>query len=89
MSATIAISGKGVSGKTTLAAMIIRLLHDQRKRPVLVIDAAPNSCLGQSCGIEPVGTIAEVREKAAQGRPSGSGADRARSRQKVIGNWRS
>jgi len=79
MSTTIAISGKGGSGKTTLAAMIIRLLQEQTKGPVLAVDADPNSCLGQVCGVEPVGTIAEVREKAAQGGPSGSGADRVRS----------
>ena len=79
MSTTIAISGKGGSGKTTLAAMIIRILHNQTKGPVLAVDADPNSCLGQILGVEPVGTIAEVREKAAQGGPSGSGADRVRS----------
>jgi len=79
MSTTIAVSGKGGSGKTTLAAMIIRLLHNQTKRAVLAVDADPNSCLGQTCGVEPVGTIAEIREKAAQGRPSNSGSDRVRS----------
>ena len=79
MPTTIAISGKGGSGKTTLAAMIIRLLQDQTKRPVLAVDADPNSCLGQICGVQPVGTIAEVREKAAQKQPIGSGVDRVRS----------
>ena len=79
MSTTIAVSGKGGSGKTPLAAIIIRLLHDQTKRAVLAVDADPNSCLGQTCGVEPVGTIAEVREKSAQGRPSNSGSDRVRS----------
>jgi len=79
MSTTIAVSGKGGSGKTTLAAMMIRLLHDQTKRVVLAVDADPNSCLCQNCGVEAVGTIAEVREKSAQGRPSNSGSDRVRS----------
>jgi CO dehydrogenase maturation factor len=79
MSTTIAISGKGGSGKTTLAATIIRILHNQTKRAVLAVEADPNSCLGQTCGVEPVGTIAEVREKAAQRVPSNSGSDRIRS----------
>jgi CO dehydrogenase maturation factor len=79
MSTTIAISGKGGSGKTTIAAMMIRLLHDQTKKSILAVDADPNSCLGQTCGVEPVGTIADVREKSAQGRPSNSGSDRVRS----------
>jgi len=79
MSTTIAISGKGGSGKTTIAAMMIRLLHDQTKKSILAVDADPNSCLGHTCGVEPVGTIADVREKSAQGRPSNSGSDRIRS----------
>lgn len=60
MSTTIAISGKGGSGKTTLGAMIIRLLREQTKGPILAVDADPNSCLGQFSGVEPVRTIAEV-----------------------------
>jgi len=80
MATTIAISGKGGSGKTTLAAMIIRFLLEQANRKaVLAVDADSNSCLGQICGVEPVGTIAEVREKAAQKQPSNSGVDRVRS----------
>jgi len=78
MLTTIAISGKGGSGKTTLAATIIRILHNQTKRAVIAVDADPNSCLGQTCGVELVGTIAEVREKAAQRVPSSSGSDRIR-----------
>ncbi len=58
---------------------MIRLLHNQTKMAVLAVDADPNSCLGQACGVEPVGTIAEVREKSAHGRPSNSGSDRVRS----------
>ena len=79
MPTTIAISGKGGSGKTTLAAMLIRFLHDQTKKAVLAVDADPNFCLGQICGVQPVGTIAEAQEKAAQSQPSSSGVGRVRS----------
>lgn len=79
MATTIAISGKGGSGKTTLAAVIIRILCDQRGGAVLAVDADPNSCLGMTMGIEPVGTIAEVREKAAEKTVSNAGMDRVRS----------
>ena len=65
MATTIAISGKGGSGKTTLAAMIIRLLSEQTGRPILAVDGDPNSCLGLTMGVEPIAVIAEVREKAA------------------------
>jgi len=78
MATTIAISGKGGSGKTTLAAVIIRLLLGAR-RAILAVDADPNSCLGQTCGVQPVGTIAEIREMARRKQPSDAGMDRLRS----------
>jgi CO dehydrogenase maturation factor len=64
MATTIAISGKGGSGKTTLAAMVIRLLRGRSEKAILAVDADPNSCLGQIMGVEPTGTIAEIREKS-------------------------
>jgi len=79
MASTIAISGKGGSGKTTLAAMIIRLLCRRSRGPVLAVDADPNSCLGLTMGVEPVGIIAEVREGLTEKRPSNAGIDRVRS----------
>jgi CO dehydrogenase maturation factor len=80
LSLTIAISGKGGSGKTTLAAMIIRLLLEQPDQgAVLGVDADPNSCLGLTLGVEPVGIVAEIREKARAQPPSNTGMDRVRS----------
>jgi len=79
MATTIAISGKGGSGKTTLAAMIIRLLSRQSRKGILAVDADPNSCLGLTCGVEPVSVIAEVREKVIEKSPSNVGMDRPRS----------
>ena len=93
MAKTIAISGKGGSGKTTLAAMIIRYLCEQGGTPfcnksqngnpyrgaVLAVDADPNSCLGLMIGAEPEQTIAEIREKAAEKSPTVPGMDRVRS----------
>ena len=80
MTKTIAISGKGGSGKTTLAAMIIRSLLDQRsKGAVLAVDADPNSCLGLTLGIQPSGTIADIREDARAKPQSPAGMDRLRT----------
>ena len=78
---TIAISGKGGCGKTTLAAMIIRILIDQSAngRGVLAVDADPNACLGLTMGAEVAGTIAEIREQARAKPPSNEGMDRVRS----------
>lgn len=79
MSTTIAISGKGGSGKTTLAAMIIRILCSQSSKAILAVDADPNACLGLMMGVEPVATIAELRESAREKSPTNVGTDRVRS----------
>ena len=71
MAFTIAISGKGGSGKTTIAAMLIRYLKAQSKKAILAVDADPNSCLGMAMGIEPAGTIADLREDVVKGSAGG------------------
>jgi CO dehydrogenase maturation factor len=75
----IAISGKGGSGKTTLAAMIVRLLLHRQNKAVLAVDADPNSCLGLTMGVQPLGTIAEIREQARSKSPTNSGMSRVQS----------
>ena len=77
---TIAVSGKGGSGKTTIAAMIIRYLVEQAgSEAVLAVDADPNSCLGITLGVEPEGIIADIREDARTKAPTNSGVDRLRT----------
>ena len=80
MTTTIAVSGKGGSGKTTLAAMIIRRLVEQAgSGAVLAVDADPNSCLGLTLGVEPVGTVADIRENVRSKEPGIAGMDRVRT----------
>jgi CO dehydrogenase maturation factor len=80
MTTTIAISGKGGSGKTTIAAMIIRhLLEQAGGGSVLAVDADPNSCLGLTLGIEPVETVADIREDARAKGPGNTGMDKLRT----------
>jgi CO dehydrogenase maturation factor len=80
MAVTIAISGKGGTGKSTVVALMARALLDQSGRGVLVVDADPNSCLGLMMGAQPVSTVAQLREDALK-KPSqrGEGVDRMRS----------
>ena len=78
MTTTIAISGKGGSGKTTIAAMIIKsLLNSGNKGAILAVDADPNSCLGFTLGVQTFGTVADIRENARDKPPAGM--DRLRS----------
>ena len=80
MTTTIAISGKGGSGKTTIAAMIIRRLMERAGGgAVLAVDADPNSCLGLTLGVEPVGIVADIRENVRSKEPGNAGMDRVRT----------
>lgn len=60
MGYTIAVSGKGGTGKTTIAALIIRLLKEKNAGSILAVDADPNSNLGEVLGIKPQNTIGSI-----------------------------
>ncbi len=60
---TIAVSGKGGTGKTTLTSLIIRHLMEREIKPILGIDADPNSNLGEALGIDVHTTIGKAREE--------------------------
>jgi CO dehydrogenase maturation factor len=59
---TIAVSGKGGTGKTTIAALLIRYLAEERTGSVLAIDADPATNLHMVLGMEPGETVGSIRE---------------------------
>ncbi len=63
---TIAITGKGGVGKTTLAALLVSRLIARGRKPVLAVDADPNICLDAALGIRAESTIGSIREEARQ-----------------------
>jgi CO dehydrogenase maturation factor len=75
LSFTIAISGKGGTGKTTLAGMIIRFLLDKGKGPILAVDADSNSNLNEVLGVKMRSTIGEAREMMKKDVPVGMTKD--------------
>ncbi len=80
MGVTVAVSGKGGSGKTTIASMLVRaLLERPDSGPILCIDADPNSCLALALGVEPGTTVAEIREQARARPANARGMDRIRT----------
>jgi CO dehydrogenase maturation factor len=73
MNWTLAFTGKGGVGKTTLAAMAVRWLGEQSRGPVLAVDADPNACLDALLGVEVHSTVGRVREETKKLVQSGLG----------------
>lgn len=61
MTKTIAVAGKGGTGKTTISALIIDRLR--QKGSVLAIDADPASNLNMALGVPLEETVGDVREE--------------------------
>jgi len=59
----IAITGKGGTGKTTIAAFIIRWLSENISKSILAVDADSNTNLNDLLGVESKETIGEIREE--------------------------
>ena len=66
MTTTIAIAGKGGTGKTTLTGLLIRRLVDEKSGPILAIDADPASNLNVVLGMELEKTVGDVREETSE-----------------------
>jgi CO dehydrogenase maturation factor len=64
MATSIAVAGKGGTGKTTIAALIISSLCRSGKVPVLAVDADADANLGPLLGITPGETLGGLRETA-------------------------
>jgi CO dehydrogenase maturation factor len=73
---TIALAGKGGTGKTTLAGMLIKYLMTKEKTPVLAVDADSNANLNEVLGLEITGTLGKAREDMKKGKvPDGMTKD--------------
>jgi len=56
----IALAGKGGTGKTTVAGLVVRSLRRAGDVPVLAVDADPNTNLDSALGLRPMRTISDV-----------------------------
>ena len=66
MGKLIAITGKGGVGKTTISSLIVRSMVNSGKKPILVVDADPNSNLNEVLGLEVDETIGSIREEMSE-----------------------
>ena len=62
MSLTLAVVGKGGTGKTTFAALTVKYLREVGITPILAIDADPSSNLNMALGMELDETVGQIRE---------------------------
>lgn len=63
MAFTIAIAGKGGTGKTTLAAILIRSIIKAGKGPVLAVDADANANLNEALGVTVEDTLSDMMNR--------------------------
>ena len=76
MAFSIALAGKGGTGKTTVAGMLIKYLVNKGKVPVLAVDADSNANLNEVLGLEVADTLGNAREEMKKGDvPSGMTKD--------------
>ncbi len=76
MSFLIALAGKGGTGKTTVAGMLIKYLVLKGKIPVLAVDADSNANLNEVLGLEVTDTLGTAREEMKKGNvPNGMTKD--------------
>ena len=72
MTKTIALAGKGGTGKTTLAALLIRYLTEDNGHTVLAIDADPATNLYLALGLPLTKSVGDIREDLLDEAQSGA-----------------
>lgn len=63
MGTTIAVSGKGGTGKTTFTALLIKYLLNKKSGSILAIDADPNATLADNLGVSVDNTMVGIMDE--------------------------
>jgi CO dehydrogenase maturation factor len=64
MTFTIAVAGKGGTGKTTISALLVGALVEEGERPVLAVDADPNANFHEALGVHVRESLGGMREES-------------------------
>lgn len=75
MTYSIGLAGKGGTGKTTIAGMLVKYLVEKDMIPVLAVDADSNSNFNEVLGIEVKETLGNAREEMKRGVSTGMTKD--------------
>jgi CO dehydrogenase maturation factor len=71
----VGLAGKGGTGKTTIAGLLVKYLVGRGKTPVLAVDADPNANLNEVLGLEIQETLGQAREEMKKGVATGMTKD--------------
>ena len=66
MGYNISVAGKGGTGKTSLTGLLVNSLIQDKKSPVLVVDADANANINEVLGIDVEASIGQIREEVNQ-----------------------
>jgi CO dehydrogenase maturation factor len=72
---TIALAGKGGTGKTTIGGLLVRFLKEHGMTPILAVDADANANLNEVLGVTVGDTLGEAREMMKTDVPTGMTKD--------------
>ncbi|MGL5716800.1 MAG: AAA family ATPase [Paraclostridium sp.] len=72
MGYNIAVAGKGGTGKTSLTGLLINCLVNEKKGPILVVDADANANINEVLGLDVDITLGQIREEVNQREKQGN-----------------
>lgn len=72
---SIGLAGKGGTGKTTIAALLVKYLLQNNKVPILAVDADSNANFNDVLGLEVQDTLGNAREEMKKGVATGMTKD--------------
>ena len=75
MTYSIALAGKGGTGKTTTAGLLVKYLIETGKIPILAVDADSNANFNEVLGLEVEETLGDAREDMKTGAATGMTKD--------------
>ncbi len=64
---SVALAGKGGTGKTTVAGMLVKYLVSKNKVPILAVDADSNANFNEVLGLNFINTLGNAREQMKKG----------------------
>lgn len=72
---SIGLAGKGGTGKTTIAGLLVKYLIEKQRTPVLAVDADSNANFNEVLGLKVEETLGNAREEMKKGVSTGMTKD--------------